>query len=267
MSYPIHPLAELVPEMPVEQFEQLVEDVRAHGLLDPIVLHDGQVLDGRHRQRACEQASIEPRYIEFEGTSPADFVLSKNLARRHLSSSQRAALAVAFLPAIEAEAKTRQGNAGMPRDACRPSVPIGTDGPPLRRGDGSRAAQQAGDLVGVSGRLIGRAKRVARDAPDAFARVKAGELSLDEAERRIVKPADNADGEPLTKRGLTLAKAHARHTEEQVARIAAAGEVLARQKASELRVVTETSERADWLRQLRTARRQIDAFTQALKEV
>ena len=67
-----HPAAALFPFMEVDgpEFGELVADVLEHGLLQPIVLHDGRILDGRNRYRACQHAGIEPRFVEWNGESP-----------------------------------------------------------------------------------------------------------------------------------------------------------------------------------------------------
>jgi ParB-like chromosome segregation protein Spo0J len=80
-------------------------DIRANGLLEPVIFHDGRILDGRNRYRACQQLGIEPASQEFRGPDPLAFVISKNLQRRHLDESQRAMVA-ARLATLKQGART-----------------------------------------------------------------------------------------------------------------------------------------------------------------
>jgi hypothetical protein len=87
-----HPYADLLPMMSPVELETLTEDVRAHGLVHDIVLYQGKVLDGRNRLVACDRAGVEPRFKDFEGDDDAamNMVLSLNVARRNLTTGQRA---------------------------------------------------------------------------------------------------------------------------------------------------------------------------------
>ena len=96
-----HPLAALFPLMEGRAFEDLRADIAQHGLREPIVIHEGKVLDGRNRLRACIETGTPPEFREWAGPGTAlDYVISMNLVRRHLDESQRAMVAarVATLP-------------------------------------------------------------------------------------------------------------------------------------------------------------------------
>jgi len=90
-----HPLSAAFPAMPEQELAALALDIEEHGQREPGVLYEGMVLDGWHRYLACDKAGVEFEAVEFDGDDPVAFVLSKNLHRRHLSASQRAAAVVA----------------------------------------------------------------------------------------------------------------------------------------------------------------------------
>lgn len=90
-----HPLSAAFPSMGDDELAALATDIKAHGLRQPIVLLGGEVLDGWHRYSACLLVGFEPEFVEFEGEDPFAFVISQNLHRRQLTSSQRAASIVA----------------------------------------------------------------------------------------------------------------------------------------------------------------------------
>jgi len=94
-SFPLHPAAEIFPVMDEAAFAALVADIASHGQREPILILDGQVIDGRHRLRVCEQLGITPlvREVTADEGDPLDLVISLNLHRRHLNESQRAMVA------------------------------------------------------------------------------------------------------------------------------------------------------------------------------
>ena len=90
-----HPLSEAWGDMPKEEFDALVEDVRANGVHEAIALHpDGRVLDGWNRYQAAIIAGKNPPHITIT-TDPADYVISKNNHRRHQTAAQRTACILA----------------------------------------------------------------------------------------------------------------------------------------------------------------------------
>ena len=88
-----HPLSNLFPLMQGEAFEAFVNDIRINGQREPIVMHDGLILDGRNRWRACKQLGIAADTMPLEAGDPLAYVISANLHRRHLDESQRGMIA------------------------------------------------------------------------------------------------------------------------------------------------------------------------------
>jgi hypothetical protein len=96
-----HPLADIFPLMEGAEFNELVADIKANGLIEDIVLYDGMILDGRNRYRACIAADVPPTThdaTEWIG-DPAAFVISANIRRRHLNREQRGELLIKIIAA------------------------------------------------------------------------------------------------------------------------------------------------------------------------
>ena len=86
----INPICDMVPKMSAEAFDALKSDIEKNGQIDPIWVKAGEIIDGRHRYRACRELGRECRTKEFEGDDVETFVISVNVSRRHLSSNQQA---------------------------------------------------------------------------------------------------------------------------------------------------------------------------------
>lgn len=86
-----HELSEAFGDMQPHELEELRESLGELGLLDPIVMYEGKVLDGWHRYRLGVELGTALHFHELAGyISPKDFVISKNAARRSLTKSQMA---------------------------------------------------------------------------------------------------------------------------------------------------------------------------------
>jgi N6-adenosine-specific RNA methylase IME4 len=193
MLYEPHEYANLFPRLTEGELAELCASVKEHGLLTSIVLYQDRILDGRHRYEACQREGIEPRFEQFRGSDEEAlaFVIAMNATRRHLTASQRAAIAVRLLPIYEAQAKERQRAAGGDRKSDEakslfPNLGKAIDPEPVHA---DRAAAAA---MGVGHGYVSEAKRLQERAPELLQRVEAGELSLQEAKREV-KKAEQAE--------------------------------------------------------------------------
>lgn len=88
-----HRLCLRIPDHTQEEQAKITESVKALGLIEPIVLLDGEILDGRGRYRACLEAKVAPRFVDWwslpESTTmtPEEYVLAKNFDRRNLDDA------------------------------------------------------------------------------------------------------------------------------------------------------------------------------------
>ncbi|HMN10864.1 MAG TPA: ParB/RepB/Spo0J family partition protein [Bellilinea sp.] len=164
-----HEYASLFPMLDDIELGELTEDIRSNGLIEPIVLYEGKVLDGRNRYLACREANVEPRFVQYDGHDPLGFVVSKNLHRRHLTSSQLAVIALDVLPELEAKARERM-TAGINQHSS-PSQPID-------RGSKGRATDEAATMLGTNRQHVSDAKKIAEEAPELIKEIRDGKLSI-----------------------------------------------------------------------------------------
>lgn len=181
-----HPVASIFPMMSAEEFDGLKADIAANGLREPIYTHDGKIVDGRNRYRACLEVGVAPHFKAWNAQgSLVEFVVSLNLHRRHLNPTQRGTIGLAARTYVEAEARERMRlSPGRPKgdgkgEATLPQV-IEPERAPQSR-------DTLGAMVGVSGRLMGDIEAVALAAPDLIPKMQSGELTSAEAKREIRK--------------------------------------------------------------------------------
>jgi hypothetical protein len=91
----IHPLIkDLFPPLPKDEYARLKSDIYDNGVRVPIVLYQGQILDGCNRNRVCSEFNWDPPTTDLPaGADPFAYVVSANLHRRHLDESQRGIVA------------------------------------------------------------------------------------------------------------------------------------------------------------------------------
>ena len=167
MTYDIHPLCQMLPELDEHKYRALKASMSQVGQIDPIILTtDGLVLDGRHRLRVCEENGIEPKVETWEG-DPFAFWSAK-LTHRDMKSSQRALIA-----------------ADLSKDS-----EVGGD----RKSDEYHSANSPNDLsrgktatiMGVAVRSVTSASRILKSGEASVIKaLRQGVVSVAEAEARV----------------------------------------------------------------------------------
>ncbi|EEE06871.1 ParB N-terminal domain-containing protein [Burkholderia dolosa] len=165
----LHPLCTLFPRLDGAEFDALKADIAANGQRQAIIVHDGLILDGGNRYRACIEAGINPRIEQYGGADPLAFVLSANLHRRHLTPGQQAAIVAAATNWLEAH-----GHGGDRKSDQSATLHLETVA--------DRATQS-----GASVRTQKMADKVAKSDPDLVKKVAHGEVTLPQAVKQVEK--------------------------------------------------------------------------------
>ena len=86
-TYTVHPIAKLFPLIIGDEFERLVDDMRAHGLRRAIlVTGETMIVDGRNRLRAALAADVRPVFETLPpDASPFSVIVSENVLRRQMN--------------------------------------------------------------------------------------------------------------------------------------------------------------------------------------
>lgn len=165
-----HPLAGLFPMLAGAEESEFNQDVRNVGVNVKVTLFKGQLLDGRNRRRAARLAGQFCPAEEYIGKDPLRFVMSRNVRRRHLTESQRAAAAA------EAEGFTHGG---------------------ARRGEAAKdekpaTREEVAAMANVSVPTVARAARVKnKGTPELFNAVREGLIPANVAAQAVnLKPEE-----------------------------------------------------------------------------
>jgi ParB-like nuclease family protein len=182
-----HDIAAVFPLLPEEELKELAKNIQEKGLINPILLYENKILDGRNRYRAiltipsmakdldpecCDGGLLldweEGGYVTtYTGNDPVGHVISLNCHRRHLTGAQRAAIAAEL-------ANKKLGDNQHGGSAILPTLSV----------DQAKAAK----LFNVSERSVRTAKAIKEADPELHSKVKSGEVSLNAAYKQI-RPA------------------------------------------------------------------------------
>jgi N6-adenosine-specific RNA methylase IME4 len=147
------------PPMEQDDFNSLKASIDRNGQLQPILLWQGRVLDGRHRLRACAELRIQPVFEEVKCSydDATSMAFAANINRRNLSKGQRALLGARL-------ATRKAGQTKASKQA----------GPAMTQVEAAELFGVSRDAVQRAGRLLEGANKATLDA------VHNGTMSLNE---------------------------------------------------------------------------------------
>lgn len=184
----IHEFARLIPVIVAGDLDRLIEDVEKNGILEPLTLYQGRVLDGRNRLAVASVLDTPVQVEEFEGDDAAakSYVWSTNAARRHLSVPQilLAAHRFGFVDAAKEEASHRE-----PR-------PDGSMPPGVARWANIAVKHIGGSVRPATLERFDQA--LVTEAPDTMRRIDQGEIRrVDNAVKEAVAERSVLTGRPI----------------------------------------------------------------------
>jgi len=172
-ALPVHRFGTLLPPADEQTLAGMEADMRKHGQREAITTYKGEMVDGCNRASLCKKIGIEPRYEEFKGSEAEllQFVLAKNVYRRHLTTSQRA-----IIGAKMSEKSKSDENPQI----C-----------------GLFKQPEAAKAMNVSLRQVEDAARLLREgSPELIAKVERGEETIHAALKEIKPAKPKADKAP-----------------------------------------------------------------------
>ena len=202
-GFTVHPAAAVFPLIEGDEFDDLCDSIRSHGVQHPAVVRGTELLDGRNRMRACERLKAEGwagscPIVEWkdDGRNVAEWIWDTNAIRRHMDDDGIVMASSVIWPLIakenearKAATKFKKGESGNPSGkkqvdtkSCLPA-----EGGPLWPvvQDAAREAavrdKHARSTVGQVAAKAGTSMHKARQAVAVQKAIEAGELPAETA--------------------------------------------------------------------------------------
>lgn len=196
-QFEVHPAATLFPLMTNDEYEGLKQDIAENGQREDIVVWCGKLIDGRNRLRACEELQRQPVIAELdEDQDPWKYVISHNLHRRHLTTSQRAMVA-------DKLAKLKHGEAGNGRKV-----------------DASNEAStqaEAAKQLNVGRATVQRARVVSEHGSESVKQaVEQGEIPVSLAAKLVKEVPDKKEQSQIVAKGVAAVRETVAPKEEPI---------------------------------------------------
>jgi ParB-like chromosome segregation protein Spo0J len=189
----------LISQIGDDEYRALIESIRDHGLLQPIILNqDRTIIDGHNRYRACQELGVTPKFIVLKfpnrGTEKI-YAIESNLVRRHVGVFRKIEIALLLEPIEEQRARARQlRNLKNVKDTLARSLAQNEDNDGVNETEvhGSVIELLAGKVpIGVE--TFRKGRHLARKAPqELLEKLRKDEITIHAAYEQLIGVHNNA---------------------------------------------------------------------------
>jgi hypothetical protein len=180
----------IFPEANEEDFNRLLEDIRSNGFdqSQPVIVYEGAILDGWNRHRACQAIGISPAIKTFDGDQSAALrLVMRTNKRRNLNKGQWATIAVEAedvlaVIAEQVEKQRREKQAATQSEQAEPMQQK-----IVAQANRNVTDTKAAELFNTNRTYVNQAAKVKSEAPEAFEKVKAGKMTLQDAMKEVAR--------------------------------------------------------------------------------
>ena len=174
----------IFPEAKPDDYARLIDDIQTNGYdaNQPVIVYQGAILDGWNRNKACVELMIQPTIRVFDGSDiEAIQLVMRTNKRRNLNSGQWATIAVEaedIMGAIaeQVEKERREKQATSQTKLSDKKLP---DSQPQRSTD------KAAEIFQTNRTYINQATKIKKASPEVFAKVKAGTMTMQDANKAV----------------------------------------------------------------------------------
>jgi len=193
----LHPHQYLIPPMSEEDYNNLKEDIKRNGILQPIdITYNNVILDGHHRVKAAKELGIkevEVRIPELLYVDEDEYLISVALNRRHLTEGQKAVLANNYSKILSKKRESEAGKKAVTiREIKRGNIDEETVSTSMNE-EQERSRKIAAERWKVSEWKVRIAHEIEKTAPEVYKKLGSGDLQIHEAKIIAQLPEDKRE--------------------------------------------------------------------------
>lgn len=180
----------LLPEPTTEEYTNLEKSIVKHGILSPLIVWDGTIIDGHTRYAICKahrMKNIPTKEISFQSRDEAiTWILMNQLSRRNLTDFQKNEIALKYEEVIAKQMKKRQSAAGGDRKSKKARIASDQLAISDQKNEPTTTRKELARIAGTSEGSIRRTKTILnKGTPEQIEQVRKGEVSLHKMAKEI----------------------------------------------------------------------------------